>query len=81
MQVVKKQVHGGMQCVVRFKNNKGASILKCPISEGWPNKWELVRLRFTGKSMDDWEVVANSMKVLTDKQLAAELQRIKEVKK
>ena len=81
MQTIRKQAHGGVQCVVRFKNNLGASMLKCPISEGWPKKWELVRLRFTGKSMDDWEIVANSTKVLTDKQLAAELQRIKEGKK
>lgn len=77
MQTVRKEVHGGLQFLIRFKNNKGASVLRCPCAKGWPDKWELVTLRFTGRTMDDYDVVPRSMKVVTDQELTNALRRIK----
>lgn len=72
--LVMQRTHlGGMQYVFKFKNNYGASVVKCPGSYGSERDlWEVAIVRFTGNDWDfcdDNPVSKNPVGYLTDWQV------------
>lgn len=79
------EIHGGIQKLYRFPNNRGASVVQHSFSYGnrEENQWELAVIKFGSKSNSDWdldydtEITSNVLGHLSDDDVDHYLRQIR----